>query len=186
MIKTWPKIGKLEVLARSFDKVVAVQRYQNPKTLGVQECSLVGHGDWSATIALTIDGMVIVVKEFKRGADRIMIELPGGRINPGETPRKAARRELLEETGYSSPKFIRLGPPMFMSPGSSWARFHSFLGLGCKSITRPKPSKNELVETILLTWEDWLNMCCSGKIVSPSAVIATFFSLPYLGYRIVR
>ena len=54
----------------------------------------------AVVVALTSDGRVVLVREFRPGVEEVLLELPGGGIDPGEEPLAAAARELLEETGY--------------------------------------------------------------------------------------
>ena len=54
--------------------------------------------DWVNVFALTEEGQVVMVKQYRHGIREISIELPGGVIDEGETPEEAARRELMEET----------------------------------------------------------------------------------------
>ncbi len=68
----------------------------------------------AAVIALTPEREVIVARQFRPGPERILDELPGGAVEVGEDPTKAAERELLEETGYTP------GQPL------------KFLGVGCR------------------------------------------------------
>src|SRR5579872_3649919 len=52
--------------------------------------------------ALTPDRRVVLVRQYKHGIGRVVLELPAGAIDPGETPMETARRELSEETGYEA------------------------------------------------------------------------------------
>lgn len=58
-------------------------------------------GDSIAVVAITPDQQVVLARQYRHGAGRIMLELPGGGIEPGEDPLAAGMRELLEETGYA-------------------------------------------------------------------------------------
>jgi 8-oxo-dGTP pyrophosphatase MutT (NUDIX family) len=61
--------------------------------------------DWVQGLAFTPDRRVVLVRQFRHGTRQISLELPGGVIEPGQTPEESARRELREETGYAADDF---------------------------------------------------------------------------------
>src|SRR5690242_16473540 len=66
--------------------------------------------DYSAIVAITTEQRVLAVRQYRPAVERYTIELPSGLVDPGETPGAAARRELLEETGYAADEVEVLGP----------------------------------------------------------------------------
>ena len=66
--------------------------------------------DYSAIVAITEDGQILAVRQYRPAVERYTIELPSGIVDPGESPGEAARRELLEETGYQADDVEVLGP----------------------------------------------------------------------------
>ena len=65
--------------------------------------------DYAAVVALTEDQRVLAVRQYRPAVERYTIELPSGLVDPGESPAEAARRELLEETGYEAAEVEVLG-----------------------------------------------------------------------------
>ena len=63
--------------------------------------TIIEPGDWANVVALTPDGNIVLVRQYRAGSDCVSIELPSGKIDPGEGNEAAAIRELLEETGYA-------------------------------------------------------------------------------------
>jgi ADP-ribose pyrophosphatase len=66
------------------------------------------HPGAAAMLAVGDDGRVLVVRQYRYAMQRAYVELPAGKIDPGETPLQTARRELLEETGYTAREWSHL------------------------------------------------------------------------------
>ena len=93
---------------RIFD-LLSVKTY-TPSGGGPHDYSVVRALDWMNVIPLTPSGDVVLIEQFRHGISRITLEVPGGQVDPGETPAESAVRELLEETGYRrGPNSLRPG-----------------------------------------------------------------------------
>ena len=82
---------------------------ENPRTGEVLQRLVLETPDWVNIIALTPENRVVMVRQFRFGIAQITTEIPGGIVDPGETSGEAARRELMEETGYRSDEWVYLG-----------------------------------------------------------------------------
>lgn len=82
---------------------------ENPRTREVLQRLVLETPDWVNVVARTAEGRVVMVRQFRFGIGKITTEIPGGIVDPGETSGEAARRELLEETGYTSEDWEYLG-----------------------------------------------------------------------------
>jgi ADP-ribose pyrophosphatase len=108
MPPTWTLLGS-KVLQDCSVFTVKADRYRSPRTGQAHDFYLIESPDWVNIIPLTPDGKIILVKQFRFGTKDFSLEIPGGMLEPEDTPASAACRELLEETGYGGDEPILLG-----------------------------------------------------------------------------
>jgi 8-oxo-dGTP pyrophosphatase MutT (NUDIX family) len=77
--------------------------------LGIETFWSVRTGRYAAIVAVTEDGRIPLVRQFRPAVESFVLELPSGAVDPGEEPDAAARRELLEETGCEAQELVLLG-----------------------------------------------------------------------------
>jgi ADP-ribose pyrophosphatase len=90
------------------------------------EREIVEHAPVVAMIPLDEDGKLLMVRQYRKAVEQVLLELPAGSIEEGETPEDAVRREMVEETGYE-PRIIRLVTDLYPSPGISDEVMHMYL-----------------------------------------------------------
>jgi ADP-ribose pyrophosphatase len=126
-------------------------------------------------LALTPENNVVLVRQFRPGPEKILLELPGGAIENDETPEVAIRRELLEETGY-------IGDIQFV--GSSFCCAYStrgsynFVATNCRRIQEPTPDEFEFIEVVEMSLEEFKTHLRSGELTD---VAAGLLGLMHLG-----
>jgi ADP-ribose pyrophosphatase len=87
---------------------------------------IIEHSNAIAVIALDNQGNILLERQYRRAADKELLEIPAGGIEPGESPEEAVRREMQEETGLLPQNIERLGG-FFLAPGYSTEYLHVFM-----------------------------------------------------------
>ena len=114
-------------------------------------------------VAETEEDELVLLRQYRHGARRVTLALPGGRIEPSETPREAAQRELLEETGYRAAEWRDLGSYVCNgNQGSSVA--HTFLATGARRVREPASGDLEEDEVLVLSRAQLVERLAAGEV----------------------
>lgn len=152
----------------------------NPRTNVPFDFFLMRGLDWVNIIALTPDNEVVLVNQYRHGAEQRTIEIPGGCVDESESdPKESALRELLEETGYAADQVEHLGTLM-ANPAMQSMRCSVYLARNAKKISQPSLDPGEDIEVLLEPLPNVLEMVRAGK-VSHALVVAAFglYALKY-------
>ncbi|HUW64174.1 MAG TPA: NUDIX hydrolase [Spirochaetia bacterium] len=94
-------------------------------------------------VALTGDGDVLLVRQYRHAVGEELLELPAGKLEPGEDPKSSAFRELVEETGFRA-REMKLLLSFYTTPGFSTEQMHLFLATGLVPGS-PDPDPDEFI-----------------------------------------
>lgn len=124
---------------------------------------------------------VVLVRQWRPAIERAELGLPAGLVEDDEEPERAARRELLEETGYGGGEWLRLGA-VASSPSlkDNWA--YLYLARGVERRGEPSPDEHERLEVVEVPVGEVMGLVRSGELVSSSGVAAALLALLELGY----
>jgi len=132
--------------------------------------AIVQHAGSAVMMAVDAKKRILLVRQYRLPARAYLWELPAGRMDPGETPLGAAKRELIEETGCRARKWSKLGR-MFASPGYVAEVMHLFLAEGL-TVGEAQPMEDERIESRWFTPKEIAAMIQAGKIIDAKTIVA--------------
>ncbi len=133
---------------------------------------IVRHGGSAVMMAVDERRRILLVHQYRLPAGAKLWELPAGRLDPGETPLTAARRELVEETGYRARRWKKL-ISFYPSPGYVAEKMTIFLATGLTA-GAPKPMEDERIECRWFPAKQVEQMIQSNKIQDGKTIIGYF------------
>ncbi|MGM9520850.1 MAG: NUDIX domain-containing protein [Oscillospiraceae bacterium] len=142
---------------------------------------VVSHAGGVGIVALDDDGCAVMVRQYRYPIGRELLEVPAGKLEPGEDPLECAVRELSEETGYSAGQMVSLGS-ILPSPGYCQETLYVYLALDLKpGAIHLDPDEFLSVEHIPMT--KLHDMVMSGELTDAKTVIGILKAEQYLKDR---
>ncbi|MBE1554062.1 NUDIX domain-containing protein [Sporosarcina limicola] len=137
---------------------------------------LIKHPGAVAIIPITADGKLVLVEQYRKALERSLIEIPAGKIDPGEAPEVTAVRELEEETGYGAKEFTYI-QSFATSPGFANEIIHLYLAQDLFEIENPAAGdEDEFIDLMEVTVEEAEEMVKSGKIFDAKTAFAVLYA----------
>ena len=123
----------------------------------------------STVVAIDGEGYVYLVSQYRAAVGRMTLELPAGRLEPGESPEECAARELLEETGLRAGTLRRL-TSILTSPGYSDEMLHVFLATDLEN-GEANPDEGEFINAMMFPFDEIVDFVASGIIRDAKTVV---------------
>lgn len=161
-MRPWETVGGADT---SDFRIFRVRRFlaRSPRTGDARPFTVLECPDWVNVIARTPDGSLVLVRQYRHGTGEDTLEIPGGMVDPGEEPARAAARELREETGFAGEEPVLLGV-VEPNPAIQTNRCHTYLIDGCRRVADAAPDPGEDLEVEVMPEADVLAAARDGRI----------------------
>jgi ADP-ribose pyrophosphatase len=176
------------------ERVISSRRIYEGRIVNVREDSVelpggqravrevVEHADVVAVVPVDADGRVLLVRQYRLPAEQVLLEVPAGGVDPGETPEQAAQREIQEEVGYRATTLRPLGG-FYVSPGYVTEFIHAFLATGLsESAAEADDDERIVVQRVPLA--DAVRMAETGGIMDAKSIVSLLLAAKVTGFTI--
>jgi ADP-ribose pyrophosphatase len=177
-----PRRKKAKVLSSKIvyeGAVFGVRRDEVIEPSGVRATrEVVTHPGSVVVLPILPDGRILLIQQYRHATRQYLWELVAGRIDAGETPRQAAARELIEETGYRAAKF-RIFLYIFPTPGFLEERMFILLAEGLRA-GEAQPEEDEKIVSRAYNRKQLEEMIRNGKLRDAKSIAGILFYLRFL------
>jgi ADP-ribose pyrophosphatase len=175
----WKTLSSKYIIKKPW-ATLRVDNCELPDGRNANEYYVLEYPNWANAVAITEDGQMIMVRQYRHSADITSIEIPGGVIEDGEDPIKAVERELLEETGYAFEKF-ELISTVYPNPATSNNVCYCYLATGGKKVQEQSLDANEDINVELYSIQQIKEMLLENKIPQSLHTTGLFYAFLKLG-----
>ena len=141
---------------------------------------IVEHSHSVGIIPIFENNNILLITQYRHATGKVLLEIPAGKIEKGETKEKAAKRELLEETGYSG-KFTFL-TQWYLAPGYDTEMMYIFLVTNLKKTNHEQiPDYDENIRMRRYSFKNAIKKCLTSEIIDCKTIAALFLYKEYLG-----
>ena len=160
---SWKTIST-ETLVNDYHVTVNKNHVQLPDGAMIPDFYTVTIPDAAMIAATTTDGKILLKREYRYACGEEVIECPAGMFNENESdPLTVAKRELIEETGYTSDAWTYFGPT-WESTSKLTNRMHLFLAKNCTRVADQMLDENEHLEVFQVDLKEAVDMVMDGRI----------------------
>jgi ADP-ribose pyrophosphatase len=178
VVEDWEKLGSRSLADY---RVLRVRQdtVRSPRTNAVHDFYVLEMDPWINIIAITPQRKVVMIHQYRHGTEEVSLEIPGGIVEGDDTSMaEAARRELVEETGYDAEEMVFLGK-VKPNPALQDNQCYSFLALGAHPIGEQALDAGEDISVEEIPLEEIPGLIAAGRLNHGLVVVAFYFLEQY-------
>ena len=165
-------------MKRGFRVEATTERVELPNGT-LLDLDIVRHPGAAAVVPFVSDSEVLLIRQYRHAAGGAILEVPAGKLDPGEPPETCAARELAEEAGQRPGRLVRTGA-IWTTPGFCDERIHLFAAFDLSPVARD-PDDDELIEVLRLSLDEALGLVWSGELSDAKSALALVYAARHLG-----
>lgn len=174
----WEKLSS-KYLVKEQWATLRVDTCRMPNGTLINDYYVLEYPGWVNAVALTEENEVILIKQYRHAAEKVILELPGGCIDAGESPEEAIKRELLEETGYQFSSIEQICT-LYANPSTAGNITTSFIAKGGKKVQEQHLDGREEIEVLKVSLEELKKITFLNQFPQALHASAAFHALIHL------
>lgn len=178
MIQKWDTISKSELGDFKIFRAELIRR-KHPLRNKESDFVILNSNNWANVVPVTKDNKILLIEQYRQGSDSITIEIPGGLVEIDELPIDAAKRECIEETGFSSSENLILIGECLPNPAFLNNHCYSYAWFGLEKLYDQNLDENEDIRVVKADYETVKEMIRTGKINHSIIVTALHYFFEY-------
>ncbi len=174
MIYKWDKVNEIKRENYIIFDII-IESKINANSGKVANFTKILSKDWVNIIPITQENKFVLIEQYRHGTEEFTLEVPGGLIEKNELPINAAKRECIEETGYSSNSEAILIGEVEPNPAFMDNKCYTFLWENCKLNSLQNLDENEEIKVVEYSYDEIIKMVRNGKIKHSIVLNALYF-----------
>ena len=143
------------------------------------ELDIVHHPGAAAVVPFVSASQVLLIRQYRFAAGGTLIEVPAGKLDPGESPASCAARELEEEAGCRAGRLVELGS-IWTTPGFTDERIHLFAAFDLEAVPH-RHDPDEVIEPVRLSLDEALALVWRGELNDAKSALALLHAARHVG-----
>ncbi len=175
----WEKLSS-KYLVKEKWATLRVDACKMPNGTIINDYYVLEYPEWANAIAITEDNKVVLIRQYRHASGEVILEIPGGCVDEGESPEVAIKRELLEETGYEFDTIEHIST-VYANPSTSANKTWSYIAKGGRKVAEQHLDGGEEIEVLTVSIDELKQLLFENKFGQALHASAIFYALTKLG-----